>query len=182
VAVHEPDHGVDSGVLQPSCMHLCWLCLLALRITCAVLVLSTTLQAKKWRAYFSFPRCVRDLFSNTLLLVGLPPQLRQNEGALRAALSRYGTVASLQVCQLLQCTANATCDFSNRVFASAAFCTCCGTKSRSCRKSLLSVQCVDCTNNMVALVSEAFLTCVLTCVCSVACAGVSPRWAQPPGQ
>jgi len=40
---------------------------------------------------------VKDLFSSVLLLVGLPPELRQNEGALRVALSRYGTVTSVQV-------------------------------------------------------------------------------------
>jgi hypothetical protein len=55
------------------------------------------IQAKKWRAYFSFPRCVRDLFSTTLLLVGLPHHLRHNEAGLRQALARYGTIMNLQV-------------------------------------------------------------------------------------
>lgn len=58
------------------------------------------LQTKRWRAYYSFPRCVRDLFSTTLLLVGLPQHLRSNEVALRNALSRYGTISNLQVRRL----------------------------------------------------------------------------------
>lgn len=79
---------------------------------------STQQQTKAWKAYISFPRCTRDLFSNTLLLVGLPKTLlqaaqgrggggglaggggagmRANEAALLAALSRYGKVVALQV-------------------------------------------------------------------------------------
>jgi hypothetical protein len=152
---------------------------------CTVLLLPTSLQAKKWRAYFSFPRCVRDLFSNTLLLVGLPPQLRQNEGALRAALSKYGTVASLQVrCQLMHRTRGTAGDLWQM---------CCPTSCRlymlRCRvtllqEALLRAQCVDCTNNLVKWVfrSICYLLSQQAGLLLCVCVGVSPWWAQPPWQ
>jgi hypothetical protein len=54
------------------------------------------LQARHWRATYSFPRCARDLFATGLQLVGLPGPSR-NEAGLRAALCRYGAVTSAQV-------------------------------------------------------------------------------------
>lgn len=54
------------------------------------------LQAKNWRAYYTFPRCVRDLFATSLQLVGLPAS-HKSEQALRGALGRYGTLAHVQV-------------------------------------------------------------------------------------
>jgi hypothetical protein len=59
-------------------------------------VLHSSMQARHWKATYSFPRCARDLFATGLQLVGLPGASR-NEPALRAGLSRYGAVTSAQV-------------------------------------------------------------------------------------